>query len=489
MEREPRVGGKPTARLGWLEESRNTFRSSNFNFILTLEVQKITFYSAMSDVVEALLQEGRIRDWIPIPDAGDTCGMTRSDDGVSAEQPEPWDPSQNLLGEPSLRFRDNLRNDTHYITSWANAGFTNQFISIVNLLYLASLTGRVPIIPPFAPDQHISREAGIITFGEIFNLTHLRTTMRTSILEWHNVKDLPSSSAGDSYNTPEVEDIGCWSTRMEAADTAIPAETHIRHLGLDPSYTRVPNFVRMKPHEPDDNHVSFSKLAAVIYPKRPYIDASQYPLMAQSPLRQHRLPPDERLTCFDTLYYATSGADVYEWRFSFSPAWNSVGQHVLFNREFVERSSEYIRRAFDLEYLEEIPPFIAIHIRHGDFGDNCGIPGHCLDSLDAFAAAVKRQEKMLLSKKGIEVRHWLVSSDETDQGFWDEVNALGWSRFDHEEERTLERYGEWQTPLVDVVAHSLAAGFVGTEDSTFSLVGGRRVEDWNGGTYELVAQS
>lgn len=82
----------------------------------------------------------------------------------------------------------------------------------------------------------------------------------------------------------------------------------------------------------------------------------------------------------------------------------------------------------------------------------------------------------------------LLVADSTDPKFWDEVNALGWNYFDHEAEQTLEKYGEWQTPLVDMVAHSLAAGFVGTEDSTFSLVGGRRVEDWNDGSYELVTQ-
>lgn len=63
---------------------------------------------------------------------------------------------------------------------------------------------------------------------------------------------------------------------------------------------------------------------------------------------------------------------------------------------------------------------------------------------------------------------------------------MGWNYFDHEEERTLELYGEWQALLVDMVAHSLATGFVGTADSTFSLVGGRRVESWNDGPYRLV---
>ena len=62
----------------------------------------------------------------------------------------------------------------------------------------------------------------------------------------------------------------------------------------------------------------------------------------------------------------------------------------------------------------------------------------------------------------------------------------GWSFVNHTMERTLEQYGEWYPPLVDVVIQSFAVGFVGTEDSTFSLIGERRVKDWNGGVTRNV---
>lgn len=406
----------------------------------------------------------------------------------SQKEFDPLDSSHYLVGELTPRFRDNIRNDTYYITSWANAGFTNQFISLVNLLYLATLSDRVPILPPFAPDHHISRNGGIITFGEIFNLTHLRKELRMPVLEWKDIKDLPSSSASNPYDTRETEAIGCWSTREEAHTDPVRAFTHLEHLGLDPSYTRVPGWSRRTQNERTESHVVFSQLAAAVYPRRPRGSPNEYPLMEASRRGKtsHRASPDERLTCFDTLYYATSGAEIFEWRFGWSPAWNKVGRHVLFNEVLVDRSREYLRTAFGLEAGEEIPPFIAIHIRHGDFGQNCNLPGHCLSSVDSFEKAVKRVEGSLVTTKGVTIRHWLVSSDETDPAFWDAVSTLGWSFFDHEKERTLERFGEWLTPLVDMVAHSLAAGFVGTSDSTFSLVGGRRVEDWNDSVYELV---
>jgi len=81
------------------------------------------------------------------------------------------------------------------------------------------------------------------------------------------------------------------------------------------------------------------------------------------------------------------------------------------------------------------------------------------------------------------------TKDERDPNFWEEVREIGWLHFNHEEEGTLEKYGEWYLPIVDVVAQSMATGFVGTASSTFSLVSARRVEDWNGGPTVLVSRA
>lgn len=76
--------------------------------------------------------------------------------------------------------------------------------------------------------------------------------------------------------------------------------------------------------------------------------------------------------------------------------------------------------------------------------------------------------------------------DELDATFWDEVKAEGWKYIDHKAERTFDEYGEWYKPVVDIVAQSLGAGFVGTKSSTVSLVSARRVEDWNHGVMRMV---
>lgn len=36
-----------------------------------------------------------------------------------------------------------------------------------------------------------------------------------------------------------------------------------------------------------------------------------------------------------------------------------------------------------------------------------------------------------------------MTSDEKDPAWWDEVTALGWAGMDHDEQRTVERYGRW----------------------------------------------
>ena len=36
-----------------------------------------------------------------------------------------------------------------------------------------------------------------------------------------------------------------------------------------------------------------------------------------------------------------------------------------------------------------------------------------------------------------------MTSDETDEAWWNEVSALGWVKMDHEAYNTVERYSRW----------------------------------------------
>lgn len=211
--------------------------------------------------------------------------------------------------------------------------------------------------------RSIAWDGGIITFGEIFDLPHLRAALHKPVLEWKDLKQLPLSTSSKPFDTSEVEEIGCWSTRKEADPHPIPARMFIRHLGLDPSYTRVPGSTR-KSQDKNDDHVVFASLAALVYPpttegqqKSSFsLPASGYPVLEAGRLSSHKRSPEDKLTCFDFLYYATSGAESFEWNYPWSPAWNQVGRHVRFNWWMVERSEGYLRRAFGLDKDQAIPP-------------------------------------------------------------------------------------------------------------------------------------
>ena len=133
--------------------------------------------------------------------------------------------------------------------------------------------------------------------------------------------------------------------------------------------------------------------------------------------------------------------------------------------------------------------FIAVHMRRGDFKQQChdGTPeDKCLMTLSRFKEEVVSIREGIKRTQNREVTEVIVMSDEQDPKFWEEAESLGWRHMDHFKELTLEKFGPWIPPILDQAAQSLAAGFVGTEDSTFSLVSLRRVQDWNNGPGVLI---
>lgn len=190
-----------------------------------------------------------------------------------------------------------------------------------------------------------AKSAGIVPFGDIFDLQSLRDQLQRTILEWRDVKELPvPGSSENPYTTSEIEDIGCWTTRKETVDEPIRAENLVRHLGVDASFTRVPVDTRFDPSAPEDDHVVIPKLTALVYPRNPNVAPESLQALAASP-KGHWLKPDKHLTCFDTLYYATSGSRRFEWEYSWSPAWRMVGRHLLFTDAIKELGQSYLKRA------------------------------------------------------------------------------------------------------------------------------------------------
>ncbi|KIY44583.1 hypothetical protein FISHEDRAFT_51260 [Fistulina hepatica ATCC 64428] len=388
-----------------------------------------------------------------------------------------WNPSS----QPLTHGLDKLRNDTRYITSWANAGFSAcRCFFLVNLIYLASISDRVPIIPPFYPDHHIPRDAGVLAFSDVFDVNALSWHMRMPILEWSDIKASDGSGMQDT--------LGCWSTRPLTAKGPVGAPALMQYLGLEAAYTHVPPWTRRSPDE-SDLYTMFWPLVQLSWPR----DDNTRNLVAERNAvwfptdSGERTIPDLHVACFDYLFYVTASAGIYdfEWYHELSPAWRYVGQHIRFSQLSKDRASAYTRKALDLEKSNSLPPYISVHIRRGDFAKQCP-EGRCYIPLSRYDLQVKAVQQELLERRGLNVEHVIVSSDDTSHEFWEEIRSLGWSYVDHEAEKTAEKLGQWWSVVIDAAIQGGAAGFVGTDHSTVSLLSVYRVSQWNGGATRMV---
>ncbi|KAG2055538.1 hypothetical protein BDR06DRAFT_953820 [Suillus hirtellus] len=387
-----------------------------------------------------------------------------------------------VQGPPTQRFRDNLRNDTKYITSWGSAGWTNDVITYGNLIYLALITERTPIIPKFL-SNHIDPSAPPFVFEEIFDVPRLSQAIGIHLLQWHEVKD-PESQV--------VDDLGCWTvweTVQQHIEVPEPRRSpSLNVLKLDISWTRTPAWVELTSPSKHHNHASFWSLASLGFPEARSKSLGLSLMNHPSPQHQVSLPPDDHVLCFDLLYYV-SAHHTWEWELDYSPAWRFVGQHMRWTANMEKIADAHARRAMNVPVTEPTPPYISIHIRHGDFSKQCEeFPvDQCFAPLSVIARRVSEVQEELRTRKGIDATHVIMTSDERDPEWWSDVRALGWTWVDYAAERTEEIYGKWHPVFLDAIIQSNGAGFVGTRGSTMSTLASRRVQTWHDGATRLVS--
>ncbi|KAI0734697.1 hypothetical protein C8Q72DRAFT_873170 [Fomitopsis betulina] len=384
-----------------------------------------------------------------------------------------------VLGPPTESFRDNLRDDVQYITSWISAGWTNDVMTYMNLIYLGVITSRVPIIPMFIP-SHV-QGADPVPFGDVFDVQRFIDESGTDIVEWREVKN-PDSEV--------VDDLGCWNIwEVTNAYEPNPRWSFVPlRLNLDISYTRAPEWVKIIPNFVHSKTASFWQLARLAFPEE--LSKNDLPEPLPSSQHQAQLRPDEQLLCFDYLYYVVAQRDD-EFEHDFAPAWRFAGTHMHWTPEIEQLTRAYVRRAFELADDADVPPYIAIHQRHGDFKNWCVDPDNtedCFAPVSVLQRRVREVQDELRLRKNIEIpdTHVIITSDETDQAWWDGVTSLGWVKIDHDAWETGQTYGNWYPVFLDAAIHSAATGFVGTDRSTYSTVSRRRVEDWQDGATRIV---
>ncbi|KAM5533961.1 hypothetical protein V8D89_012386 [Ganoderma adspersum] len=422
----------------------------------------------------------------PIPLANSTIPSEHPADPEPSPEPEPepepeeeYSYSQAVLGPPTPSFRDNLRNDTKYITSWPSAGWTNDVMAYANLIYLGSLTERIPIVPMFTP-SHIGGDANVIAFGEVFDVPRFINESGIDILEWDEVKD-PESDV--------VDDLGCWNI-WEAVQYH---EHHPRTsaapdwIKLDLSYTKAPDWVKMIPNYEHDSCSTFMALTRLSYPQERSRNVGH---AEPSPLHNAVLDPDDHLLCFDYLYYACAQQS-YEYDWDYAPMWRHVLRHAHWTKRIEMITAHYVRQIFDLPPGSDVLPYIAVHIRHGDFANWCWMaenPEDCFAPISVIERRVKEVQDELRERKGLDIpsTRVVITSDEKDPAWWEQVKALGWKTVDHDALRTTEVFGRWYPVILDAAIQSTAVGFVGTDRSTYSILSRRRVESWHDGATRTI---
>ncbi|KII94081.1 hypothetical protein PLICRDRAFT_36319 [Plicaturopsis crispa FD-325 SS-3] len=398
-------------------------------------------------------------------------------DGESVEwEDDPLYARNYVLGEPTESYKDNLREDIQYITSWTGAGWTNDVMTFANLVYMGLITDRVPIIPDFMP-SHIGYDQAPIPFGDVFDVPRFSKSLEIPILEWRDVKNRDSEF---------VDELGCWSVwqAVQSGESNPRDSGNPGFIRTDISYTRGPDWLKLIPNFEHDQHTTFWSLATLSYPQ---VRAANLVEPLPSPQHGVQLPPDEQLFCYDYGYYLTAHQP-WEWEYDYSPAWNKVTQYMRWTEGLLKIADEHIRRALGVADGEPTPNWIALHVRHHDFKVYCGDYSEedCFASLAVYDRRVQEVKQELLERKNITVEHVLMTSDEDDAAWWHDVEAMGWKHIDFAAERTEEIYGKWYPVLIDAVIQSMAHGFVGTDRSTMSMLARRRVEAWQEGATRTV---
>lgn len=313
-------------------------------------------------------------------------------------------------------------------------------MTYMNLLYIAQLTQRTAILPPFAPAlDHLSAAAGLIPVSRIFDLPRLSAALRVPIIEWADVKN---------ENSTTLDELGCWSIWATAGSDKKPRDNPLeKPLGLDIAYTPVPESTFLLPHpEYSDPHTTFNSLASLTFPngrENAHLPSSAH---FPAPHSKHTSLPNEQLACFDYPYYVAAVQN-FEYQYDWSPAWNVVGTHMHWSSEMESLALSFIRETFMTPEGEATPPFISIHVRHSDFKIYCPPETDCFAPLSTFAIAVE-EVKAELGRKGVEVERVLVTSDELDPKWWAEVREMGWEWVDHAMLHTEERLGKWYVRFI-----------------------------------------
>jgi hypothetical protein len=281
-------------------------------------------------------------------------------------------------------------------------------MTVGNIIYLAVLTGRTAILPPFAP-SHVGADAPLVPFSEIFDIERLSRALRAPLLEWHEVKDIESDA---------LEPLGCWSVWGTVAPAEGPRKsvlTPVQKLGawhrvpapapatgltkrrhLVHGRARVDTARERQPHdvlearqarvprvpEPEPGHATAAVARAAGRARAGRAAA----LLRLSVLRVHRR--GARASASVVRAGGLTQRQPYEYEHDYSPVWREIVTNMHWTRRMHSLADDVLRQVLAVPDGQPIPPvraspigrcarsrrpqYISLHVRHGDFGEWCG---------------------------------------------------------------------------------------------------------------------
>ncbi|KAK4703771.1 hypothetical protein P7C70_g2446, partial [Phenoliferia sp. Uapishka_3] len=410
-------------------------------------------------------------------------------------------------------YKMQLKRDVRYVTTMSYGGHANQFIGIYNLLYLGKVLNRVVIIPTLIP---LHFDADPLDMSAFFDVERFNLESGIPAIMLSDLKHL------NMTNPPPWERISCWSVHERVTPGGGNGnDGSMRFHSIDVDYWAMPE---MRTGYKGGN-IWFNELDsfdADSDARQAWIETVKEELLPQErpegrvAVKEKNLKygfdprnspePNDQILCFDTTLFIGSNSKppAYIEKIPIEPkrsyegeGWIQAGQYLHFTDAVEALADEYLRALFDVSYNTEIPPFITVHIRRSDFKEARG-----LTPLSDYTDGVARIRSKIQARMddrtlwngpgkdkeaypgGILAKDYAVvvtSDEESDSPFVKQLHDLGWKVLDHTKMGTIVRMGEWYPTIIDQAILARGRGFMGTEWSTYSYLGGLRVRYWNGG--------
>lgn len=406
---------------------------------------------------------------------------------------------------PLPSFRDNLWEDSAYVTTFPYGGLTNQLLEAFKLVHLGHRLDRTAILPDLTA---VHAEGTNTPFSSFYDLAPFSDAANVTVTEWSKVKM-------QKIDGPVAESLSCWGNRPYPEWDPL-AEYKIRTTFWPP-----PKQLTVQAY--DSRALSFPAIEVLVSSDQTeYLQSVQQEVIGSTAT----LPdiPDQQVLCISNLFYVKNavrfvhgqvdGRYTIEELDPTDPIWHDIGRHLHFNKATNKIADDILSYLLGPSYtppalrhasiepskklVDAGTPFIGVHLRQGDFiqmaraGHPLSAYATAVDLLQARLALLLRPSKHHFNfgstKKGDKISV-LFTTDSKEPEFIESLTRLGWTFIDHDKLKTVKRYGGWYPAVIDSLILSRGVGFVGTKQSTFSYVAARRVETWSNGLTSIVGDA